>query len=369
MGSQTPAQVVNALLKRGNPERVAVHDSPWGDTLRKWVSQGYPADEKGNPLPPDEHFGFDMVGCGGWFDWQPLMGFREILEETDEWEIRRNGAGAALKYWKHKSGTPEHIDFRMTSRDVWERDYRPHLVGSAEARMPEERIEGARAALAKRREQGLWGFYGHMFVWECMRASLGDVCLYESMVLDPAWIHDYCRVYTDLYKECFRRMIELGGVPDGVWLYEDLGYRDRTFCSPQLYRDIIFPYYTEMVTMFHSYGLPVVLHTCGFTESVLDLIVDAGFDGLHPMEVKAGNRPLWIAENYGDRLCLIGGLDERILESGDRDLIRRSVTDIVEGMKARGARYVYASDHSISTNVDYDDFRFALDVYREHMWY
>jgi len=62
-------------------------------------------------------------------------------------------------------------------------------------------------------------------------------------------------------------------------------------------------------------------------------------------------------------------MDVRVLESGDRQRIRRAVGGLIEGMKARGARYVYASDHSISTNVDYDDFRFSLDVYREHMAY
>ena len=58
-----------------------------------------------------------------------------------------------------------------------------------------------------------------------------------------------------------------------------------------------------------------------------------------------------------------------MLETDDRDLIRREVTALIEGMKARGARYIFASDHSISTNVDYDDYRYALDVYREHMNY
>jgi hypothetical protein len=38
-------------------------------------------------------------------------------------------------------------------------------------------------------------------------------------------------------------------------------------------------------------------------------------------------------------------------------------------MKALGARFVFASDHSISTNVAYADFAYALDVYREHMAY
>ena len=365
---QTPCEVVDSLLRGRPADRVAVRDSPWGDTLRKWVTQGYPADDKGNPVSPVDHFDFDFVGVGGWFSWEPLIGVAEVEEETDEWAIRRNGAGAALKYWKHKSGTPEHIDFRMTSREVWERDYRSHLVGSAETRI-EDTLEGTRNALKQRREQGLWTHYGGQFMWESMRASLGDLCLYESLLLDPDWIHDIGRVYTDLYKECYGILFEQAGKPDGIWVYEDLGYRDRLFCSPSVFADLIFPYYTEMVEFFHGHDLPVILHTCGFTEPALDMIVEAGFDGLHPMEVKAGNRPLRIAENYGDKLCLIGGLDERVLESGDRDLIRREVGALIDGMKERGARYVYCSDHSVSTNVDYEDFAFALDVYREHMEY
>jgi len=38
-------------------------------------------------------------------------------------------------------------------------------------------------------------------------------------------------------------------------------------------------------------------------------------------------------------------------------------------MKRRGARFVYASDHSISTLVRYENFKYAIEVYREHMYY
>lgn len=107
----------------------------------------------------------------------------------------------------------------------------------------------------------------------------------------------------------------------------------------------------------------------GFTEPLLDLVVDAGFDGVNPMEVKARNDPLRIAENYGDKLALIGGLDALVLESGDRDLIRTEVTKLVQSMKERGARYVFASDHSVSTNVRLPDFEYAIEVYRENMMY
>jgi len=202
-----------------------------------------------------------------------------------------------------------------------------------------------------------------------VRASLGDTCMYQSLLLDPGWIHDYNRVYTDFFRAHFKLLIEEAGVPDGIWLYEDLGYRNGLFCSPKVLEELFFPYYEELVDFFHSYDLPVVFHSCGGIEAALPLIVDAGFDGLNPMEVKAGCDTLRFAEKYGDRLAFFGGLDARILESGDRELIRKGVTELVEGMKAIGARYVFGSDHSISTNVRYADFRYALEVYREHMMY
>jgi len=363
---QTPRELVDALVRGRRAERVGLFDYPWPDTLTKWVREGYRTDDDSRPVDPGDHFGFDMRCVGGWFDLLPLRGVHELVEETDEWAIHRNGAGAALKYWKSKSGTPEHIDFRMTSREVWERDYRPHLLELDRARLD---VEGTGKALAYRKGQGLWTYYGHRFVWENMRQSMGDVCMYESLVLDPEWIHDYNRVYTDFFKIHYRVLIEEAGKPDAIWLCDDLGYKNGLFCSPQVLDELIVPYYQEVIEFFNSYDLPVVLHTCGAIEQALPLIIKAGSVGLNPMEREAGNDPLKYAEQHWDKLAFFGGLDARVLESGDRELIRREVVALIEGMKARNARFVFGSDRSISTDVAYADFQFALDVYREHMAY
>lgn len=366
---QNASAVIDSLLRKRSAERVGVHDSPWSDALERWMTEGYPKTGAGEPVPPVDHFDFDLAGCGGWFPWKAKLGEERIIDETDEWKVVRDGNGSALKWWKHKMGTPEHIDFQMTSRDVWEQEYKPHIVDSVRTRVTTELVERSRRELERRRAQGKWTFYGHQFIWENMRGAFGDMALYENLLLDPEWIHDYCRTYTDLYRDAFRVLIEEAGRPDGIWLYEDLGYKDSLFCSPETFRDLIFPYYAEMVELFHSYDLPVVLHSCGYTEPALPLIVEAGFDGLNPMEVKAGNDPLRIADGYGDKLTFVGGLDARILESGDRETIEHGVSALIEGMKSRGAFFVYASDHSISPNVSYEDFLYSLEVYRRHMLY
>jgi uroporphyrinogen decarboxylase len=395
-------ELVRQLLDpAGNPERVGSYEHFWAETPEVWLAQGYPAlPPESEAAPPEEAymkvphvfpsqlglgivakpaspyhvFDYDMHPCGGGFDTEPLRAHEEILEESAEWIVKRNGAGATFKYWKHKSGTPEHLDFRMTGRDVWERDYRPHLLQLDRQRLRGGAIKGStlhedRAARAYALASGKWIIYGHLFIWEILRESLGDIRMYECLLLDPAWIADFNAVYTDFFKLHFTALFEELGRPDCIWLYEDLGYKNGLFASPRLLRKLILPYYAELVGFFHAQGLPVLLHSCGNISDALPLIVDAGFDALQPMERKAGCDPFKFAEGYRDRLAFIGGLDVRILESNDRATIRQGVSELVDGMKAHGARYFFASDHSITPLVSYDSYRYALDVYREHMRY
>ena len=293
--------VINAIIRRDRPlTRMGVFDYFWGETMDNWIAdEGYPVDEAGVPMVPEDYFGLDMIGAGGWVSAMPHLGpgSEELIEETEEWVVKRNGAGAVLKNWKRKAGTPEHIDFHMTSRSVWDSDYRDAVATFNPARI---NIDGTREKLAMRKEQGYWTYFGLMFVCEMMRCSMGDVCMLESMLLDPAWIDDYCRVYTDMYKACYKQIFDEAGTPDGIWIYEDLGYRNGLFCSPTVLNRLMAPYYAEMVAFFHSYDVPVVLHSCGRITEALPMIVDAGFDALHPMEVKAGVDAFEIAETYGD---------------------------------------------------------------------
>ena len=390
---ETSRSVIDNLLRGRKAERVGLMDGPWADTVWAWVQQGYPTrrvykeagqqrwrpedgmwedalqpGEYEEPVPVWQYFNYDMVGVGGWFDLMPLRGYEEILEETDAWQVKRNGAGAALKYWKHKSGTPEHINFRMTSRQIWEQDYRPHLLAFDPLRF--DNLADTRQNLGDARQAQTWAHYGHMFIWETMRQSMGDITLYQSLLDDPDWIHDYNRVYTDFFKQYFMYLFEQVGMPDGVWIYEDMGYKNGLFASPKVLGELIFPYYKELVAFFHSHNLPVVLHTCGSTAQAIPLILEAGFDALNPMERKAkDNDPFVFAEKYGDRLAFVGGLDVRIFETNDKDLIRKEVTDYIQGMKQRGARLVFASDHSIPPTVRLDTYQFIVDVYRENMLY
>ena len=355
-------ELIDSIIVHKNGEHQGLYDKPWWDTLETWVDQGYPRDPKtGSPENTTVYFDFDMEEVGGWFDLHPIEGFSELVAETDRWEITRNGSGASFKRWKNKSGTPEHIDFLMTSRDVWEKDYRGALKVTKSRILSEQN----KVTLKNARDRGVWTFFGQSGLWEIMRASLGDICMFETLLTDPEWVLEFNRDYTDFYIGMYDLLFSETDLPDGIWLYDDLAYKNGPFCSPKVLEELFAPFYKEIADFIHSKGLPIVFHCCGQMETVLPIIVQCGYDALNPMERKAGCDPLKFAKKYGDRMAFIGGLNARTLESGDVDRIIRESDQLISGMKNIGAPFVFGSDHSVSSIVRYQDFKAMVDHFKE----
>lgn len=375
----TGQDLINRMFAGENVDRIGLYEGFWPETLDAWVEQGYPATESGPsekpaPVDPFEFYTFDMHKCGGFFDTEPKLGVAEVLEETAEWKIVRNGAGAVFKWWKDRSGTPEHVDFHMSSREIWEHEYRDLLHGVQPERFngkwwEPKTLADDREDLRRARERGQWAWYGHVFVWEVMRANMGDLNMYQNLLLDPGWVRDFNRVYTDFFKDHFRYLFQHAGVPDGIWLMDDLAYKNRLFASPNTLAELFMPFYAEMIDFFRGYDLPVVFHSDGDITDALPLLIEAGIQGLNPMEVKAGCDVLQYAREYGDRLVFVGGMDVRVLETNDRKRVEAEAVRLLEGIKAQGARMVFGSDHTITPRVHYDTYRHLLDVYHAHKMY
>ena len=373
-----------ALFKNENITRMGLRDVPWPETSVRWIGEGYPStrekyidDYSGKdkfaefnlaeyPVDAIDYFDMDLVKCGFYWDVLPKKGYSELLEETDGWVVTRNGAGAVLKTLKVLSGAPEHIGFAMTDRKVWEEEYKPHLLSFDPSRVNTALMK---QKFDQRRREGRFIYFSGMFVWETLRSCLGDVALYEAMITEPEWLHDMCATYTAFYKQYMDYIFTAVGKPDGVLLLEDLGYKGRLFCSPKTYEAIIFPYYAELNEYLHRRGIFAMLHSCGCVREALPLIAGAGFDMLNPMEVKAGCDIFEFARAYKDKFVFMGGLDARILESDDMELIRKETAKLINGMKEIGARYIFGSDHSLSSNVSFQSFACAVDTYRQLMWY
>ena len=181
-----------------------------------------------------------------------------------------------------------------------------------------------------------------------------------GMALDPDWVRDMAKVYSEVTIALQEILFAEEGLPDGIWYYEDMGFKHRPFMSPDMYRDIIKPAHQKTIAHAHSLDLPVIMHSCGFIEPLLPDVVDAGIDCLQVIEVKAGMDPLRIARNFGDRITLFGGMDARNLVANDRDAIRAELAEKIPVLRDT-CGYILHSDHSIPTTTEYDTYRFFVD--------
>ena len=130
--------------------------------------------------------------------------------------------------------------------------------------------------------------------------------------------------------------------------------------SPAMYRAQLFPAHKKIFDFAHSCGLPVVLHSDGMIEALAPSLIEAGIDCLQPLEVKAGMDLLRLKQRFGDKIALIGGMDERVLETNDLQAVEALLLNSLPGAMA-GSGYALQVDHSVSPLVDYDTYRFFVE--------
>ena len=69
---------------------------------------------------------------------------------------------------------------------------------------------------------------------------------------------------------------------------------------------------------------------------------------------------LRLKQRFGDRIALIGGMDERVLETNDLKAVESLLLNSLPGAMA-GSGYALQVDHSVSPLVDYDTYRFFVE--------
>ncbi len=357
MTVMTSRERMQRLFAKDIPDKMGLFDHFWPETIDDyWPKAGYP---KG--ANTTEFFNYDLYP-GPWsVDTALFPGQEEILEETEEWKITKNGNGAVLKYWKHKSGTPEHIDFTIVTPEKWA-EVKPSLLNLDTSRI---NVEECKEFAAKARAGDRFWTFGGCLHFELMRATLGDVCMLESLLLEPDWITDYCQTYTDFFIRHFTYVFDEVGLPDGMFVYEDLGFSNGPFCSPELYRKLIFPQHKQLFDFFHDRGLPIIFHTCGDVRKMMPHLIEVGIDCLQPMEAKAGMDVIELADTYPGQLSYMGNVDVTVLNTNDPEKVRDHVTQKLDALLERGVPYIFHSDHSIPPDVEMKTYQLALDILKE----
>ncbi len=349
--SMTGIERIGRIFKRQPVDRIGIFEHFWGDTQKKWTAEGHI--REGEDL--SEHFNYDM--SLSWpFNYIADLDFQPVtVEENDETRLIRDGNGALLRRHKLHDTTPEHVDFAVKERQAWETLIKPHLT-------PDRRrinFEAYRKARAKAKAQQRFFMWSGVNVFEQMHPVCGHEYMLMGMADDPDWIHDMVDTYSRLTIQLQEILFAEEGWPDGIWFYEDMGFKERPFMSPAMYKELIQPAHRRTCDFAHAHKIPVAMHSCGFVEPLLPGMIEAGIDALQVIEVKAGMDLTRIYRNFGERLSLIGGMDVRVLYSNDLRKVDAELQAKIPVVKGHFG-YVLHSDHSIPATVNYETYQYFV---------
>lgn len=130
----------------------------------------------------------------------------------------------------------------------------------------------------------------------------------------------------------------------------DFGAQSGLFISPDVYRELFLPVHRRVNDWVHRRtGWKTFMHSCGSVIGLLDLVVEAGFDILNPVQCSAaGMDPAALKRRFGSRLIFWGGgVDtQSILPFGSPADVRRQVAERIR-VFGPGGGFVFNAIHNV----------------------
>jgi uroporphyrinogen decarboxylase len=355
----TSKERVKLVFEGKIPDRVPIHDGYWDDALMRWQREGLSpevAADKDDLL--GEFFGTEirLIRLDSSFLFE-----ERVLDEDERYITKITKNGTVLKYIKGRTSTPGLVSFPVNSRTEW-MELKDRL-GSVEGRLPRDLDR-------------LYGDFrkNHRFIMVCVHdpyeaswSKLGPTYLLEAMKTDPDLVKDVFGTVADLNIRVCEDLFGRGYEVDGAWIWGDIAYSRGTFFSPQMYKEILYPFHRRLMGYFVGRGLPIVYHSDGDIRRVIPLLVDAGVRCIQPLETKANMDLLKLKRQYGDRLAFMGGVDFERIALGEKEAEAEIRTKVGQGKLGGG--YIYHSDHSVPPTMSLEAYQSVLGLVRRYGTY
>jgi uroporphyrinogen decarboxylase len=258
------------------------------------------------------------------------------------------------------STTPEVIDCPIRGPDDW-----PAIRERLKPDIKRMDWASAWSTSQNARERGLYVVFASANGYDLLQSYVKSEQLLNLMALEPGFVKEMVDVTSDLAVECARMMYEEGFRFDGAWFYNDMGYRNSSLFSPAMYREIIAPADARRNQWFHEHGMQTILHSCGCVKGLIPSLIEAGFDCLQPLEVKAGMDLRELKPLHGGQLAFFGGINTMLMEVEEDEKIEEEIRVKFKAAMPGGG-YLYHSDHSIPTDVSFRKYSFVIECVKKY---
>lgn len=363
---------MNKTLRHGEPDRVPVSDFFWGSFLKRW------REDLGLPTDTDIYAYYDLDWMGTIPNMDPHIKQFEILKETDKEVVVRTGFEAVLRK-KFANPMPEFVSSETDT------------IEKAEAFEFDDPWDDRRFFSGGDNHMAGIGdsFTRNLLPWiETVKKLRCDFPVYGSQCEANEYMtrivgQENLMVWIGLYPKRFGRFIERtnefalellkaqikasDSLLDGMVIWGDVAYTKDMFFSPDYWRKYYKPGLKAMVDVCHKHSLPVIYHSCGNVNRILEDFIEIGIDAINPLEAKAGLDVVDLRKQYGHRIGFCGNMNVIEWAHNSQEELKEIVLRKLAA--AKGGGLIFQSDHSVPSNVSGHSYDYVVKLVREYGQY
>jgi uroporphyrinogen decarboxylase len=196
-------------------------------------------------------------------------------------------------------------------------------------------------------------------LWQMHYLQAGQIMRgFEQFFVDLMSNRDLARAIFDRLHQVYLRRADtflkaFGDWCDAVFLTDDLGTQQSPLISPSLYREMVFPYVSQLVGRIKAHGKKVVMHSCGAVAPFIPSLIEMGVDALNPVQVSArGMNPRDLVREFGKHIAFWGGGcdTQHAMNAADPNVVRADVRRRLDEF-GPSAHLVFTQVHNIQYDV------------------
>lgn len=158
--------------------------------------------------------------------------------------------------------------------------------------------------------------------WAIAIGLRGATELIRDALKDPDYVHELMRFCTQVSMSYGEALVSLNMGPN----YSDAP-ASCSLISPKMYREFVFPYHKQIVNHFKEKKVAVGLHICGYTDPILEDMVNTGVTNI---SIDAPTDLAKAVEATRGKAVLIGNVNTDLFFSGTRDKMKMAMKDCID---------------------------------------